>query len=301
LIVINPIYLFTGPFPQSISFETKKFKSRFKKRFIVVSNDLIIGLFFISTLSPTLSQFLILKDSKSVIDIVAFSFALEIYIYINFCGYSILAWGLMRMLGIKVIKNFNQPFSSINVVDYWQRWHLSLSQILRELFFNKVKKTGIVFSVFVTFMASAMWHGISINYLMWGLFQAILWLLTWKLYKYSNTKIVNYLLLIVSIVIGRLFFSEIDITVIFEKLNTLFSISKWTTYSVIPLIKPAPKELLNLVCVLVILIIEIFLGRSGVIYQKYNYLKHPVISTLLLIYTLLFLQNVFVMPVYGIR
>jgi alginate O-acetyltransferase complex protein AlgI len=77
----------------------------------------------------------------------------------------------MRIAGFIMPRNFRHPFSATSVIDYWQRWHISLSQILKELFFVKLKsKIGLYSTVFVVFFASAIWHGISQSFIFWGIF-----------------------------------------------------------------------------------------------------------------------------------
>jgi D-alanyl-lipoteichoic acid acyltransferase DltB (MBOAT superfamily) len=84
------------------------------------------------------------------------------------------------LLGFKIAENFNFPYISKNITEYWRRWHMSLSKWLNEyLFFpmtfalRKWKKTGTVIAVFITFIISGFWHGTAFHYTFWGMLHGI--------------------------------------------------------------------------------------------------------------------------------
>ena len=96
-------------------------------------------------------------------------------IYFDFSGYSDMAIGLGRMLGFHFLENFNYPFISKSITDYWRRWHISLSSFFRDYVYiplggNKVSKLRNIFNIFIVWFLTGLWHGASWNFVLWGLY-----------------------------------------------------------------------------------------------------------------------------------
>lgn len=101
-------------------------------------------------------------------------------IYFDFSGYTDIVIGLAMLLGFRIEPNFNKPFLATNVVDFWRRWHMTLSGWLNEYVFyplsydlRRSKKRGIVVAVLITFFISGLWHGPAWTYILWGLSHGI--------------------------------------------------------------------------------------------------------------------------------
>ncbi len=220
--ILQPARFNSGP----VSIPAKDLPGLNRARSWVYLGWIILGAFFFCVLAAKLSPFLMLRRSPYSIDILAFAFIFEIYVYFNFCGISFVVFGILNLAGVKTILNFNSPFSARDVIGYWQRWHISLSTTLKELFFIPAKKHfGIAFSVFLVFMSSAMWHGMSLNFLIWGFFHATAWLLTYLLTKKflwpQLGRFTSMLIFPPVIVFGRLIFSETDPDFLFLKVHNL--------------------------------------------------------------------------------
>ena len=298
----NPLYLFSGPIPINSLINTKRIiPKRILKVFYIVNSDLIIGLFFCAVLAPSLTPYLHLKNSTNIIDIFIFSCFFEFFVYFNFAGYSMIAWSLMRLMGIKAPRNFRQPFGANSIVDYWQRWHISLSGALKELFFTKAKPClGLHGAVFLVFLASALWHGVTINFIMWGLFHSILWCLAHYINKF-NLKVVNYILLIFGVVIGRLIFSEIDWALLSLKLSMIIDFPKWSNSSEFVFLTTSLREKTNLLLALLIIVWEAIAPRIGFSNRDYQHLKSPYASAFIAVYVCLAFVGLNGNPVYGNR
>lgn len=218
LFLLNPIRFFTGPILFSLS---NKLKSVSLKRISTISTWMILGIFFAYVLAPTLKVFFPLRESTNAVDVLFFSFIYEFYVYLNFAGLSFLAMGFLRSLGVSCINNFNSPFSATNIIEYWQRWHIGLSRLCKILFYEPVKKRfGLYLAVLATFLSSAIWHGISINFIIWGLFHTAAWLITYALLK-NNKKTYATLFFLPAVIFGRLIFSESNTEVLFQKITSL--------------------------------------------------------------------------------
>ena len=100
-------------------------------------------------------------------------YAYAVQLYYDFSGYSDVALGSALLLGIKLPQNFNAPYSAANIADFWRRWHISLSNWLRDyLFFSlpgKRSKVWPYFNLTATMAIGGFWHGASWNFLVWGL------------------------------------------------------------------------------------------------------------------------------------
>lgn len=95
-------------------------------------------------------------------------------LYLLFSGYSDIAIGTSKMFGVKVRENFNYPFLSDSIQNYWQRWHISLMNFMSQyVYIAFVRRTGLrVVGIGVVFICTALWHNVNENYLIWGVLHA---------------------------------------------------------------------------------------------------------------------------------
>ncbi len=102
-------------------------------------------------------------------------------IYFDFSGYSDMAIGLGRMLGFEFLENFNYPYISKSVVEFWKRWHISLTTWFREYVYfplggNRVSKAKWIRNILTVWLLTGIWHGAGWNFLLWGLYYGLLML-----------------------------------------------------------------------------------------------------------------------------
>lgn len=108
------------------------------------------------------------------------AFALQIYF--DFSGYSDMAIGLGRMFGFEFEKNFDYPYTSTSITDFWRRWHISLSTWFKEYVYiplggNRVSPMRTKLNLLIVWCLTGFWHGASFNFLLWGLYYAVLLIL----------------------------------------------------------------------------------------------------------------------------
>src|SRR5688572_7644277 len=94
-------------------------------------------------------------------------------LYFDFSGYSDMAIGLSRVLGVKLPLNFNSPYKAVNIIDFWRRWHITLSRFLRDYLYislggNRKGPTRRYVNLFVTMLLGGLWHGASWSMVVWG-------------------------------------------------------------------------------------------------------------------------------------
>ena len=146
--------------------------------------------------------------------VIAFAFN----IYFDFSGYSDMAIGLGKVFGFNFIENFNYPYTSKSVAEFWRRWHMSLGSWFRDYIYiplggNRVSKLRWVFNTLVVWMLTGFWHGASWNFILWGLLYAVcLMIEKWvpALQKLPNVLRRLYTLLVVAL--GWVLFNATDLS-----------------------------------------------------------------------------------------
>lgn len=193
------------------------------RRLRICASWLLLGGLHYAVIAPGLHPLLVLRESDQALDLLIFAAVFEMYVYFNFSGCSFIVAGFLNAIGVRTMINFRSPFSARNVIDYWARWHLSLSAVLKYLFFTPVRaKLGISGAVIATFLASALWHGVSLNFLCWGLFHATAWLLTYCLAGRSRfSRLVSTAMLVPVVLLGRMVFAEPDMQRLGGQLHNL--------------------------------------------------------------------------------
>ena len=133
------------------------------------------------------------SQTGSTLFLAAVLFAFQIYG--DFSGYSDIAIGTSKLFGIKLMRNFNVPYFSRDIAEFWRRWHISLTTWFRDYVYiplggSRCSKAKIVRNTFVIFLLSGLWHGANWTFIAWGAFHALLFLpliLMGKNRKYRDT------------------------------------------------------------------------------------------------------------------
>ena len=147
-------------------------------------------------------------------------------IYCDFSGYSDMAIGLALLMGFRFNINFNNPYKAVSITDYWRRWHISLSTWLRDYIYislggNRKGKFRQYLNLFITMFLGGLWHGASINFVVWGAFHGValvlhkMWMSLTKGLGFFQSKIWNVLMVFVTfnfVSFGWLFFRNSDLS-----------------------------------------------------------------------------------------
>ena len=150
----------------------------------------------------------IFRDSgeKSVLFYWLYAIAFALHIYFDFSGYSDMAVGLGRVFGFRFPRNFDYPYISKSITEFWRRWHMTLGGWFRDYVYiplggNRVSKGRWVGNILVVWMLTGLWHGAAWNFVLWGLlFAAFLMLEKWlPVHKLPNALRHGYVLLVVAI------------------------------------------------------------------------------------------------------
>ncbi|MFZ4399038.1 MAG: MBOAT family O-acyltransferase [Bacteroidales bacterium] len=169
-----------------------------------------------------------INTSTAWIGIIAYAFQ----IYFDFSGYSDMAIGIARMLGFIFPENFNNPYISQSITEFWRRWHITLSRWMRDYLYiplggNKVKTVSrLYFNLCLVFLLSGLWHGAEWNFVAWGIYHG-LFLVADRLFllKFLQRigRIPAVLITFVITLIGWTFFRISDISDAFAFIAKMFS------------------------------------------------------------------------------
>ena len=166
------------------------------------------------------------------------SFGLQIYF--DFSGYSLMAIGLGKMLGFNFPENFNYPYISRSISEFWRRWHITLGSWFKEYVYiplggNRKGKVRVTFNLFIVWALTGLWHGASYNFLLWGLFFFLLISIEkLGLINFLNKhRVFSHIYTIFLLLIGWTLFAITDFNGICEYLSKLFFYSngeEWIYY-----------------------------------------------------------------------
>jgi D-alanyl-lipoteichoic acid acyltransferase DltB (MBOAT superfamily) len=112
-------------------------------------------------------------DQHDGLSFLAATFFFAFQIYGDFAGYSAIAIGSSRLMGVDLMENFNQPYFATSIQNFWRRWHISLSTWFRDYLYiplggNRVSRERWLFNLFITFVISGLWHGANWTFVIWG-------------------------------------------------------------------------------------------------------------------------------------
>ncbi len=142
-------------------------------------------------------------------------------LYFDFSGYSDMAIGIGRMLGFTFQENFNYPYISRSVTDFWRRWHMSLSSFFRDYIYIPLggNRRLQMRNIFVVWILTGLWHGASWNFVIWGLYYGALLVIEKLLFKWwSKIPVLSNITTMFAVVIGWTIFYFTD----FEQLRVFF-------------------------------------------------------------------------------
>ena len=119
------------------------------------------------------------SEEKSLLFFWLYAIGYMLHIYFDFSGYSDMAIGLGRIFGFRFIENFDYPYISKSVTEFWRRWHMSLGSWFRDYVYipmggNRVSRGRWIFNIFTVWMLTGLWHGAAWNFVLWGLLFAVL-------------------------------------------------------------------------------------------------------------------------------
>ena len=180
-----------GPIDRSRRFLTEINGVMPRKEYLELAGDgvyrIVLGLLYKVVLSTYVYQMLLaLNNTGTVIYSIKYMYLYTLYLFFDFAGYSLMAVGSSNILGIQTPMNFNKPFLSVDIKDFWTRWHITLSTWLRDFVFSRVLMQVIrkkwfknrlhnaTYAYMVNMLVMGFWHGLSVSYIVYGFYHGVL-------------------------------------------------------------------------------------------------------------------------------
>lgn len=169
------------------------------------------------------------SNDKSVAYFWLYAVAFCLHIYFDFSGYSDMAIGLGKIFGFDFLENFNYPYVSKSITEFWRRWHMSLSSWFRDYVYiplggSRVGKVRLVFNVLIVWMLTGFWHGADWNFIVWGLYFAVLlvvekaFLLKWL----NKSNVLSRAYVLVLVIISFVIFNASSLNEAVEYIGGMF-------------------------------------------------------------------------------
>ncbi len=239
------LLLYVSFFPQLIAgpiVNYKDIENQLKERRVTLdgfSEGLIrffIGLskkILLANTCGELLQYINLGDGISVLGAWVGAIAYTLQIYFDFSGYSDMAIGLGKMFGFHFLENFNYPYISKSITEFWRRWHISLGAFFREYVYiplggNRVSVCKHIRNILIVWGLTGIWHGASWNFLAWGIYYGILLVVEKQLLLKIKDKfpvVVNVILTLPFVIIGWIIFYHIELTDGIRHIGALFGVN----------------------------------------------------------------------------
>jgi alginate O-acetyltransferase complex protein AlgI len=168
-------------------------------------------------------------EEKTIVFYWLYAIAFMLHIYFDFSGYSDMAIGLGKIFGFNFIENFNYPYMSKSISEFWRRWHMSLGSWFRDYVYiplggNRVSKARWIFNTLVVWMLTGLWHGAAWNFVLWGLLYAAFLLV--ERFVPAIKKLpdfVKHLYTLFLVMIGFVLFNAVDLNQAISDVVGLFS------------------------------------------------------------------------------
>lgn len=192
-IACGPIEKSTDLIPQL----EKLFRPKVKDQILGIRQT-VYGFFLKFLLASHLSSFLIdFNEIKFISELLIKNLYFSLYIYFDFAGYSWMALGIANMFGIKLSINFDTPYHSKTISEFWRRWHITLGNWIKHYIYHKIldknikglHKLHIVMSIFII---SGVWHGFGFGFILWGVLHGSLYIFEYIFIKPRSKSVIPY-------------------------------------------------------------------------------------------------------------
>jgi len=296
-IVAGPIERKSNLMPQ-----VEEFTFRLDKESVLVGiRFLILGFFYKLVLADNIATLTdgIHSPVKHPVVIHFCNFLFGIRIYGDFCGYSLIAYGIAKCLGVNLQLNFLSPYTAVNIQDFWRRWHITLSNWFRDYLYiplggNRTK--FFLLTVLLVFVVSGVWHGSGWNFLLWGGLHGLgvtAVIVTRKRLKLP--KFFAYLITMLYVSFTWLFFYQVDSGILLDKVVTIFDLRAYFNNPIPSMLETFGDRKYLLLCAayslfsMGVLLLEFFANKKGS--SPYAW-SGPIGMQILMLFTIIFFSPV---------
>jgi len=293
--VMLPFKLLAGPLEgPSLLKQISGLKWRFRQTQLLISWPWVtLGAFMKFVIGNRLDPAFNLNETDPISVLLTASI-FELKFYFDFAGYSFMAYGLALACGFKITLNFIHPFFADNVVLFWRRWHISLGRFLshyilnRNIKFINDRKLRELFVASI-FLVSAMWHGGTVNYLIWGLFHSLCYYFYVKsFWRYSVPKPISILCMIAFLVAGRFLATDTQSDRLLAKIINFSNPLSYLQYfhSSHLAYSMDSSEFKGILLAFFFLCVEYYSVKKYGLKRAYHFFRKPLVSLSMLIFLL---------------
>lgn len=239
---ISNVFLYKTFFPQAVSGPIVKSQDFFpqiiQKQFSLINFEkvfkyLIAGMFFKMFVANNLKDYTVWMEYPffhlySSLNLISMVFGFSFQIFADFAGYSFLALGLASSLGYELKENFNYPYLSTSLTEFWSKWHISLGSFFREYLYFRIgtkdsKPSKKYFNIFLIMLLGGLWHGARLSFILWGLYHAILLIIEKIVLKKSKRgRCWNFLFVFFLVTMGWILFKLQNFSEVIMFFESLF-------------------------------------------------------------------------------
>ena len=220
-------------------------------------------------------------------------------IYFDFSGYSDMAIGLGKMLGFDFLENFNYPYISKSVSEFWRRWHISLGSWFRDYVYiplggSRIGTVKLYRNLAIVWIITGIWHGASWNFILWGVYFGIFIILERAfLQKVLNKlpSILQHIYLMIIVIFGWVLFSQSDISSTVEYIKVMLGIGKYSIFNEYTMFYIRQYWIVMLVAIIVSMPILTKIKDLNIKIRKYIALAKPILVIISFALVTIYLVN----------
>jgi alginate O-acetyltransferase complex protein AlgI len=219
-IVAGPIERRSNLLPQMESFRFSYSADRLN----VGCSWIVVGLFFKCCLADNLASFFDPSSITNPFLIWKANVIFGLRIYYDFAGYSLVALGVARILGVNLTLNFLSPYVSLSIIEFWRRWHVTLSGWFRDYVYIPLGGGRVrwwALNVAIVFLVSGAWHGAAWNFVIWGAFHGAFLVANRIFAKNGLPIVISWIITMLAVFFAWLCFYETSTGVLMQKIRTL--------------------------------------------------------------------------------
>lgn len=170
------------------------------------------------------------SNEKTVVFFWLYAISFALHLYFDFSGYSDMAIGLGRIFGFEFMENFNYPYISKSITEFWRRWHISLGTWFRDYIYiplggSRVNKAKWLRNILIVWLFTGLWHGAGWNFIIWGLYFAFFLLIEkYVLNKIKIPAVISHIYVLLAVLISFVIFNAESMSVAIKDIGGLFGI-----------------------------------------------------------------------------
>ena len=232
-LIAGPIVLPTEMLPQFESEENKKINwANMNRGLYIFSIGLAKKVIIADSIASFANAGFDMMESLNFVEAWLTSISYTLQLYFDFSGYCDMAIGIGLMFNILLPINFNSPYKSTNIQEFWQKWHMTLGRFLANYLYiplggNRKGEKRTLLNLLIVFLVSGIWHGAGWNFIIWGMLHGICILIhrVWKNSKRKMNKFIGWLITMNLVNIFWVFFRAKDLASAFKVIKGMFDIS----------------------------------------------------------------------------